>query len=259
MSKVSPFLFDRDFTAPDVPVEPVEPVEPDIVEEPLPPPVPMIEVSAHEQIVAEAREEARAAGLAEGRAEAAATAEAEASQALNGIVGDVGQAVAGLLAQQEQDRVRIEQESVHLAVTIAKKLARRLVEAEPLAEIEALISDCLGPLRKSPHLVVRLHEASAAALGELTNKMSLEHGFEGRLVILGEPDMQTGDCRIEWADGGIVRDRQDSEALIDEAIARYLEAKQRRVDAMMPVADDLPPVSQEQDLGVAAYPGDENE
>jgi hypothetical protein len=35
-----------------------------------------------------------------------------------------------------------------------------------------------------------------------------EKGFEGRLVILGEPEIVRGDCHIEWADGGILRDRK---------------------------------------------------
>ena len=33
-------------------------------------------------------------------------------------------------------------------------------------------------------------------------------GFEGRLVVLAEPEIAPGDCRIEWADGGVVRDQR---------------------------------------------------
>ena len=31
-------------------------------------------------------------------------------------------------------------------------------------------------------------------------------GFAGRLVVMGDPEIVPGDARIEWADGGIVRD-----------------------------------------------------
>ena len=51
------------------------------------------------------------------------------------------------------------------------------------------------------------------------------HGFEGRLVVLAEPGMALGDCRIEWADGGLARDRAATEAAIGEAVGRYVAAR----------------------------------
>ena len=47
-------------------------------------------------------------------------------------------------------------------------------------------------------------------------------GFDGRLVVLAEPGLKAGDCRIEWADGGMTRDRDATEAAIGEAVARYV-------------------------------------
>jgi flagellar assembly protein FliH len=34
--------------------------------------------------------------------------------------------------------------------------------------------------------------------------------------------MAVGDCRIEWADGGVARDRAATEAAIVEAIDRFV-------------------------------------
>src|SRR5450759_3582805 len=50
-------------------------------------------------------------------------------------------------------------------------------------------------------------------------------GFEGRLVVLSDPAMAPGDCRIEWADGGVARDRAATLATIDDAVARYVAAR----------------------------------
>jgi flagellar assembly protein FliH len=44
-------------------------------------------------------------------------------------------------------------------------------------------------------------------------------------VVLAESDIRLGDCRIEWADGGINRDRGVTEAAIDEAVSRYARAR----------------------------------
>jgi len=49
--------------------------------------------------------------------------------------------------------------------------------------------------------------------------------FEGRLVVLAEPDIAVGDCRIEWADGGINRDSAAADAVIGEAVTGYIGAR----------------------------------
>ena len=47
-----------------------------------------------------------------------------------------------------------------------------------------------------------------------SQRLAKERGFEGRLITLGEPDIAPGDVRLEWADGGVVRDR----SRIEEAV-----------------------------------------
>ena len=49
--------------------------------------------------------------------------------------------------------------------------------------------------------------------------------LDTRLIVLAEPEIQVGDCRIEWADGGVNRDRSATEAVIDEAVTRYVKAR----------------------------------
>jgi len=53
----------------------------------------------------------------------------------------------------------------------------------------------------------------------------LPGGFEGRLVVLAEPDIALGDCRIEWADGGVKRDSAATQAAIADAVARYIAGR----------------------------------
>ena len=53
-------------------------------------------------------------------------------------------------------------------------------------------------------------------------KLAEARGYAGRLVLLPEPGLAPDDCRIEWADGGITRERAAIEARINEAVARYL-------------------------------------
>jgi len=44
-------------------------------------------------------------------------------------------------------------------------------------------------------------------------------------VILAEPEIATGDCRIEWADGGVVLERAVIETRINELVGRYIASR----------------------------------
>ena len=55
----------------------------------------------------------------------------------------------------------------------------------------------------APHVVVRIAEPVFEIAHTRLEEIAQLHGFEGRLVMLAEPGMALGDCRIEWADGGL--------------------------------------------------------
>jgi flagellar assembly protein FliH len=85
--------------------------------------------------------------------------------------------------------------------------------------------DCFRHLVNAPHVVVRVSDAQHASVGKPIEEMVRARGLVGQLVVLAEPDIGTGDCRIEWADGGVNRDRSAIEAAIDEAVSRYIKAR----------------------------------
>jgi flagellar assembly protein FliH len=83
----------------------------------------------------------------------------------------------------------------------------------------------------SPHVVVRVSEALYAVTRDKLDEIARSRGFEGRLVVLADPAIAPGDCRIEWADGGINRDYAATEAAIAEAVARYIGARRDMMTA----------------------------
>lgn len=207
MAAPARFLFDVDFSAP-----------PEPVAVPVAPPEKTITVSEHEAALAEAVRAAREAGRSEGRE----GAEAKAAGRLADEAGRLAAAAQSILGILDVERRRIETEATRLAETIARKIAGVLIDRQPRELILAILSDAMAPLRKAPHLVIRLAEADADPIREAVMQLATERGFEGRLVVLGEPGMTRGDCRIEWADGGIVFDRASIEAEITSAIDNHL-------------------------------------
>ncbi len=217
MAAPARFLFDLDFSRPEPPPAPVEQARPRIdLDQHL-----AEMVALEERVRAEAFEEGRQEGFVAGRTDA----EARAAERLADEAAALADAARALLGALDADRLAIERAAVELALAAARRLAGTLVEREPLAEIRALLADCLGPLRKAPHLVVRLAATDADALKPHVDRIARETGFEGRIVILGEDEVRRGDCRIEWADGGILRDTSHLDGEIDAAIERWFQAR----------------------------------
>ena len=164
--------------------------------------------------VQEAEQRGFAQGLAEGRRQAAADAETQLAAAMRRLADVAGSLLSGLAAQQAQ----IEQEALAFAVTLGRKLAGKALAAQPLEAIADAARTSFQHLRGVPHLVVRVNHALVESVEAQVQRMSRDHGYEGRLVVIGEPEIAPGDGRIEWADGGIVREQ----ARIDEAVAQAL-------------------------------------
>jgi flagellar assembly protein FliH len=138
---------------------------------------------------------------------------------------EIGIALRGIATRFSGIETRMETEAVDVAVAVARKLCSELVAGQPLTEVMALVSDCFSQLVSTPHLVVRINDALYDDARERIERMAKQSGFEGRLVILAEPEIDSGDCRIEWADGGVVLERAAIEAKINELVGRYMASR----------------------------------
>jgi flagellar assembly protein FliH len=186
---------------------------------------PAMSLAEHAQKLAEAEAAGHRRGYAEAQADAKAEAERRIAGALERIANGIAEATKALTAIE----TRLECEAVEVAVAVARKLAPALIAGEPFAEIAALASDCFGQLVAAPHIAVRIHDTLYATAREKLDAIVRARGFEGRLVVLAEPEIAPGDCRIEWADGGVNRDSAGVEAVIGAAVTAYVSA--RRVPA----------------------------
>jgi flagellar assembly protein FliH len=169
--------------------------------------------------------EAEAAGHHKGFEQAQTDANVESQRRIAGALERVAAGIAEANTALRVIEARLECEAVEVAVAVARKLAPALIEHEPFAEISALAGSCFRELVASPHIAVRVSEHEYADAREKLDGIAGAHGFEGRMVVLGEAGIAAGDCRIEWADGGVNRDRKIADAAIGEAVARYVSAR----------------------------------
>ncbi len=171
--------------------------------------------------VAAAESRAYQAGYDVAMAEARAESDRRTALALEEIA--IG--IKSIAARFSGIEDRMETEAVDVAVAVARKLCAALIAEQPLGEITALVSDCFSHLVSTPHLVVRINAGLYEVAHERIERLAKQSGFEGRLVILAEPEIASGDCRIEWADGGVVLDRAAIEAKVNELVGRYMASR----------------------------------
>jgi flagellar assembly protein FliH len=203
MAAPAKFLFDVDFSAPDKSREkPATPAE-----------------------IAEKIADAEARAYRAGYDAAQHEARVESDRRIALAMEEISLAIRGIATRFSGIETRMETEAVDVAVAVARKLCAELVAREPLGEITALVSDCFSHLVSTPHLVVRINTQLYEVTREKIERLAARSGFEGRLVILAEPEIATGDCRIEWADGGVVLERAAIEAKINELVGRYMASR----------------------------------
>jgi flagellar assembly protein FliH len=200
MTAKAKYLFDEDFGAGEKPT------------------ITMVE---HERRRADAESVAYRNGFAAGHAQAQHEATQHIATTL-ALIADNFERLEHTLSGVE---ARLETEAVDVAVAVASKLAPELIAREPLAEIAALATECFRHLVATPHVTVRVgaevYDAARARLEEIAHA----RGFEGRLLVNADATLSPGDCRIEWAEGGINRDEAATRAAIEDAVARYVAAR----------------------------------
>lgn len=162
---------------------------------------------------------ARAEGFHAGQEQAHREAQAQ----LVGLTGQLARSAERLFAQEAARTAAIEEHAAHVAIVTAKALAGAALAERPLASLAGAIRECLNHARTAPHLVLRVHESVVEAAEELVRKLAAEHGFSGKLIVIGQPDITPGDGRIEWAEGGFVLDSQQLTALVEQAVARVFD------------------------------------
>lgn len=211
MGRFQKFLFETSFDKEQTGKAKVAAAGEPVVAEPPAPTFSEEELAAARQA---AFAEGRMAGLTEAEAAQAARV-AAAVELLPPQLARIGEQIAA-----EADVRR--RESLEAALTVVRKLFPQLARTHGLDEVHAVIEQSLERLRDEPRVVIRCADADLDALRERAEQARLRSGFEGKLVFLADERLESGDLRVEWADGGAERDHKRLWQEIDAIIARAL-------------------------------------
>lgn len=174
----------------------------------------------HDLLVEQARAAGFEAGVAEGRRQQTDHEQLRLASCLEVLGARLD--IAAIEMRRLEDVARAE--ALVFARAFSTKLAGALIATAPVSTIEEVAAAIFADLRGSPHLAVRVEPSLVDACKiELTRKLK-ENGLETKLFVFPDPEVSLGDCRIEWADGGIVRDRDALQAAIDRAVETLFPA-----------------------------------
>jgi flagellar assembly protein FliH len=178
-----------------------------------------------ESLVAELVQQAREEGYAQGLAAGERNATSMAAQTLAAAAATLATQTANMAAALDAALGDAQRDAVELAASIGRKLALHLLARYPTVELDALIAECMQSIGGVPHLVVRCHPSLADQIRDIATSHMQTSGFAGRLVVMGDPDQRLGDGKLEWVDGGLVRDIGAISNDIDSKISAYLAAR----------------------------------
>ena len=178
--------------------------------------------SRQEILLKAAREEGYKAGFKDGEN----SEQLKSKKALIVAVNNLINIANNMLAERNKIHKEILAQSIDLARVIGSKLASNLIAKQPEVELKTLISECLLSIDDVPHLVIRTHPDLTDICKEAANEIMQTSRFSGNLVVMGDPEILLGDGKIEWVDGGLVRDSESIMREIDNSIANYLSAHQ---------------------------------
>ena len=152
-------------------------------------------------------------------------AQVEANRRIAATLENIAKSIAAANEALHAIEARLECEAVEVAVAVARKLAPTLVAREPFAEISALASDCFRQLISAPHIVVRVNDAVYATAKEKLEDIARARTFEGRLVVLAEPEVAAR--RLPHRMGGRRHQprQRSANAVIGEAVTGYIGAR----------------------------------
>lgn len=217
---VKRYLFDREFhQLADIPFGANgEDDSSEAAEEQVPEPPQLSTPAFSEADVEAAREIAFAEGQQAGRTVAERSTAARTATVLAAIADQLHDATASAARQQTV----IIRDATALALAICRKLLPQTYRDAAGEEITGLLSRTLPRISDQSQVLIRVAVVLVEEISQSVANAVETAGFTGTAKVIGDESLAEGDCRIEWAQGGLTRDATtlllEIESLIAEAV-----------------------------------------
>ncbi len=110
------------------------------------------------------------------------------------------------LIEEEEKRATIAQElALRTTVASLKKIWPQFMTALGAETVEETIRHALEMNSQETRVVVRVHDTLLDAVVASLPQLQEQQAFAGKIIVLADDNVMVGDCKVEWADGGLER------------------------------------------------------
>ena len=219
MADFKPFTFDLDFTKTAYPPRKLTPEELLAIEAEKQTQAPSFSEEQLSQAKEQARDQGFEEGVAHGRAEAMQQIEANIENLMPSLIAEfkkLPKIIEGTHTQNISDMLQ-------LVEFIFSKLYPTLAETHGYKDLLLIFEQTISRLVDDAKVVVKLHEQSLAYLKPKLEAIAKDQGFDGRLIIVPDAEINKADIRINWTGGFLVRTLEEIYAEAQSLIRRTLE------------------------------------
>lgn len=170
----------------------------------------------------EEMESAKAEAYAKGRQEGMDDAMAGIDQQVARTLDAVFSRVPKVFEQHKAWTQEMETDAARLGLAVIGRLAPELVRDNELPEVEAVIREAFGFLTEQPKVMIRVAKELEEPLSGKVDLMASRVGYEGQVVLVGDPELPVDDCRVSWQAGAVERSLDAVWDQIDEIVGRVL-------------------------------------
>lgn len=160
------------------------------------------------------------------------------ADALNGIekqislsLDDILNRLPTVFIEQKAFAQSLQNDALKLCQAIMHKLAPALIQSREAVEVEYVVREAFSFLTNQPKVIIRVPEAVEPYLRDKTDLMASRVGYEGEVVLVGDPELDATDCRISWFAGAVESSRADTWSDIDAIVGRALSAEVKSPEA----------------------------
>ncbi|MDJ0685613.1 MAG: FliH/SctL family protein [Alphaproteobacteria bacterium] len=161
------------------------------------PPAPTYSEEELQAAKAQAWQEGHDTGLSD----ALAQREARIAEILEALSAQIG----GLHVHQDVANERLSLQLTETALQLVRRLMPSYSAAHGLDEIKSVLTDCMERLAPDSRLTVSVSDENRALLEPQLAAMAARSGFEGRLSIVSDPELEPADVQARWDGGGLDR------------------------------------------------------
>ena len=129
-----------------------------------------------------------------------------------------------ILGKLNQESTELRQDAVEVAINAAKAIAGVALENNGMDSILEYIHDATSNLRNTPRIIIKVPTEQKETLENHILQTVRDSGFDGQVEIRADDDARIGDCSLEWQDGAIRHNREETLNKIEQSAKHWLQS-----------------------------------